>query len=331
VGRRRSLGVGAALSYTSTSMRMKRTLSQAPSPQAPDAEGLSIGDLAEACGIGESTLRAWERRYGRPKAQRRPSGHRRYPPQDVTWLRRVAEALTRGGRPAQILELDEGQLDAFLAARNRASEDSQLTDRMLEWVRDFDGARLRRSLREAWNRMTPLEFLSQRLAPLLDAVGRAWADGRLEIRHEHFLSGVVDDLLRSLRERMTESSAGPLVLLATLPDEHHALGLQIAAAALAAQGGRARVLGTNTPIEQIVRAAQEMRVRGVAISISLSSGGVAADRLLGALRKALPPEVGLAAGGEGMRNPRRGAAGITRILDLSELGPWIVSLDAAPA
>ncbi len=306
---------------------MKRTASQAPSPQAPGAEGLSIGALAEACGIGESTLRAWERRYGRPKAERRPSGHRRYSREDATWLRRVAEALTRGGRPAQIVGLDETQLDAFLAAKNRDSEDSELTERMLEWVRDFDGARLRRSLREAWNRMTPLEFLAQRLAPLLDAVGRAWADGRLEVRHEHFLSGVVDDLLRTLRERMTESSAGPLVLLATLPEEQHALGLQMAAVAIAAQGGRARVLGSNTPIEQIVRAAQEMRVRGVALSVSLSSGSVATDRLLRTLRQALPAEFGLAAGGEGMRNPRRGAPGITRLLDWNELGPWIAGLD----
>jgi DNA-binding transcriptional MerR regulator len=308
-------------------MRVRRASPEDAPPQAPGREGLSIGDLAELCGIGESTLRAWERRYGRPQAERRPSGHRRYSREDVTWLRRVAEALTRGGRPAQIVRLDETQLDAFLGAKNRAATDSDLTDRMLEWVQDFDGARLRRSLREAWNRMTPLEFLDQRLAPLLDAVGRAWADGRLEIRHEHFLSEVVDDLLRSLRERMTESSAGPLVLLATLPDEQHALGLQMAATALVAQGGRPRVLGVNSPIEQIVAAAAEMRVRGVAISVSLSSGGVASDKLLAALRKALPPEVGLAAGGEGMRSPRRGAAGITRILDLGELGAWVARLD----
>ncbi len=306
---------------------MRRASSEAAPPQAPGREGLSIGDLAELCGIGESTLRAWERRYGRPKAERRPSGHRRYRREDVTWLRRVAEALSRGGRAAQIVALDETQLDAFLSARNQSAEDSALTERMLEWVRDFDGTRLRRSLREAWNRMLPLEFLTQRLAPLLDAVGRAWADGRLEIRHEHFLSGVVDDLLRSLRERMTENASGPLVLLATLPDEQHALGLQMAATALVAQGGRPRVLGASTPLEQIVHAAQEMRVRGVAISVSLSSGGVASDRLLAALRKALPADVGLAAGGEGLRSPRRGAPGITRILDLNELGPWVASLD----
>ena len=38
-------------------------------------------------------MRIWERRYGRPEAVRLPSGHRRYTDAQVTWLRRVAEAL----------------------------------------------------------------------------------------------------------------------------------------------------------------------------------------------------------------------------------------------
>lgn len=304
-----------------------KTSSPATSAAEATSDGLSIGDLAEACGIGVATLRAWERRYGRPHAQRRPSGHRRYRAEDVTWLRRVAEALSRGGRASEIVPMDEGQLDAFLAAGNKAAEANEITARMLEWVRDYDGPKLRRSLREAWNRMEPLAFLRERLSPLLEAVGRAWADGTLEIRHEHFLSEVVEDLLRTLRDRMGELSSGPLVLLATLPDEQHGMGLQMAAIAVVAAGGRVRVLGTNTPIEEVARAAAETRARGVAVSVSLAHGGVATDRMLGELRRLLPPDLRLAAGGEGMRGPRRGSPGVTRLLDLADLSPWVQGLD----
>ena len=36
---------------------------------------LSIGDVVAATGVGEATLRAWERRFGFPTPRREPSGH----------------------------------------------------------------------------------------------------------------------------------------------------------------------------------------------------------------------------------------------------------------
>lgn len=48
--------------------------------------GLSIGELSKRTGIGISTLRAWERRYGFPTPQRAVSGHRRYAERDVDAL-----------------------------------------------------------------------------------------------------------------------------------------------------------------------------------------------------------------------------------------------------
>lgn len=298
----------------------------AHSAESPAAAGLSIGDLAAASGIAEGTLRAWERRYGRPKARRLPSGHRRYTEEDLTWLRRVAEALARGGRASEVVALTEAELDARLAQGSADAEEEALTERLLELVESYDAARLRRSLREALNRMEPLEFLRRRLTPLLHAVGRRWVDGRLDVRHEHFMSEVVGDLLRGQRERMSENPTGPLVLLTTLPGEQHELGVQMAAVALLAAGARPRVLGPQTPVAEIVKAQQESRARAVALSVSLSSGGVATDRVLASLRAELPADVALAAGGAGMQSARRGPAGVRKIGDLAELAPWVEEL-----
>jgi len=54
---------------------------------------LSIGDVVTATGIGEATLRAWERRFGFPEPRREPSGHRRYSAADVE---RIRAALASG-------------------------------------------------------------------------------------------------------------------------------------------------------------------------------------------------------------------------------------------
>jgi DICT domain-containing protein len=57
---------------------------------------LSIGDVVKATGLGEATLRAWERRYGFPQPQREPSGHRRYGAGEVERLLRVIAERERG-------------------------------------------------------------------------------------------------------------------------------------------------------------------------------------------------------------------------------------------
>lgn len=57
---------------------------------------LTIGDVVRATGLGEATLRAWERRYGFPSPRREPSGHRRYAAEDVERLLRVVRERERG-------------------------------------------------------------------------------------------------------------------------------------------------------------------------------------------------------------------------------------------
>jgi len=57
---------------------------------------LSIGDVVRATGLGEATLRAWERRYGFPQPQREAGGHRRYAAEEVERLLRVVAERERG-------------------------------------------------------------------------------------------------------------------------------------------------------------------------------------------------------------------------------------------
>lgn len=58
---------------------------------------LSIGDVARATGLGEATLRAWERRYGFPQPRREAAGgHRRYAAEEVERLLRVVAERERG-------------------------------------------------------------------------------------------------------------------------------------------------------------------------------------------------------------------------------------------
>ena len=64
---------------------------------------ISIGELARLTGITTHTLRVWEKRYGTPLSQRLPSGHRRYPKEDVPRLKAIAKALESGYRASKVV------------------------------------------------------------------------------------------------------------------------------------------------------------------------------------------------------------------------------------
>jgi MerR family transcriptional regulator, light-induced transcriptional regulator len=74
---------------------------------ASTATTVSIGAVVKATGVGEATLRAWERRFGFPDPQREPSGHRRYSEADIDRVRAVLrlrdDGLTLRQAIAQVL------------------------------------------------------------------------------------------------------------------------------------------------------------------------------------------------------------------------------------
>jgi MerR family transcriptional regulator, light-induced transcriptional regulator len=301
-----------------------------------DGDGLlSIGALSAATGIPVETIRTWERRYGFPVPERKPSGHRLYRLDLVPRLRRVAQAIGRGHRAAEVLPASETALEFLLASLPPAPNEPVPVPRspgaswdaaeeqaeLLDAVRGFDAERLRRWLQTDWARLGPLAFLDHGAAAFLRAVGDAWADGRLEVRHEHFASSVLGDFLRSVRAPLDDRAQGPLAVLATLPGELHGLGLQMASVVFALVGWRALILGVDTPIPQITALAREVPVAAVALSSvqPLGKKGIASVQTV---RRRLPRHVPLLMGGQGARSEAR-LRGVHIIGSLNELDHWL--------
>jgi MerR family transcriptional regulator, light-induced transcriptional regulator len=289
-------------------------------------ELLSIGELAEATGLSPDTLRVWERRYGIPHSVRLPSGHRRYTAEQLRWLRRVAEALSLGHRPGQVLRCDETTLSELLESRPTRVEPPEDKDSWLEMLRRFDQPGLESALRAAWNPNQASEFLAGTVMPLLVSVGRNWADGQLEVRHEHFLTEMLHDLLRSLRLSIGVPQAGPKILLAALEQEQYDLTLQMGALLAVSKGLRPQILGRNTPLAEIARTAVEMGVRAVDVPTPLSSSSASVESQVDELRQLLPDNIRLAVGWHDARFSRRPRSGVRLIRDLTELEQWMREL-----
>lgn len=297
------------------------------------AEGLlSIGALSTATGIPVDTIRTWERRYGFPAPERKPSGHRLYPLSTVPRLRRVAQAIARGHRAAEVLGASENVLELLLASLPASMTEPPATPSIVadgtsvsadsgevfQWVRAFDAERLKRWFQSDWARLGPLTFLEVRAATFLREVGNAWAQKRLEVRHEHFASAVLGDFLRSVRAPLDERATGPIVALATLPGELHGLGLQMVALVFALANWRVLILGVDTPIEQIAALTLEVPIAAIGLSCVAPRGAKNAAQVR-ALRQKLPAKIPLIVGGSGAPATVDGA---DVLADLTALDRW---------
>lgn len=290
---------------------------------------LSIGALARAADVPVETLRTWERRYGYPVPERKASGHRVYPVESVARLRRIAQALACGHRAREVVTASDAGLEALLRSASPAPADAPLspesadTTELLSAIHRFDAVGLTRPLLSEWARLGPLDFLRHRIAPLINEVGDRWARGDLEIRHEHFVSERIGDLLGTVRLPFDERATGPLVVLATFPGEAHALGLQMAALLIAAAGRRVCYMGTEMPLPQILSLVDDLRPAAVGISVSAASQGPPTAAKIASLRASVPAKTAVVVGGTGA--PRR-ATGVRILRDLDSVQAWATAI-----
>lgn len=287
-----------------------------------DSRALSIGALSRATRIPVETLRTWERRYGSPKPERKPSGHRLYPASSVAHLRQVARLLARGHRPGEVLRLSAQELDALLSVSDplgdpaaASTELSAITEPHLELslraalqaTESLDPEPLMRELHAHWARLGPLRFLEDFAAPLMIRVGRAWKEKTLAIRHEHFASACLSTFLREAREPYDLQARGPRVMGTLLPGDTHEGGLLMACLLLAYRGFRVVYVGADTPIAQIPAAAAAEHIETVALSVSKAMNRRRSTAAIRQLRDLLPRRIPIWVGGAGAPASLEGA------------------------
>lgn len=249
------------------------------------------------------TLRMWERRYGFPKPLRTPGGSRRYTGSDIEALKLIRSAIESGYRPGEVVGRPLLELKQLLlqVAHAEAAKPSMIpsAQELLEAVRTEDVARLRAALRAASVQLDGERFVKEIAHPLSLGVGDLWAAGHIEVRHEHTASALLSSQLQVILASHAESLGQPRVLLSTLPGEHHELGLEMVQVYLAAKDVGSISLGSNTPSEQIVKAAIRHGVDAVGLLVTHASDLQATAQHVRAMLEDLPRRVRIWVGGAG--------------------------------
>ncbi len=294
---------------------------------------LSIGAVARATGLSADTLRVWQKRYGFPVPRRKPSGHRLYSSADVRRLRRISEALARGHRPGQVVPLAEPLLESLLTDREflrvAGPQAPPVLRSLMDLVRGHKGRELTAALLADAAGLGPVEFLRLRAIPMITEVGEGWATGEIGVHHEHFFSERLEDVLRTIRLPFERAAPGSGITLAAFSGEQHGLGIQMAALIAAFAGLQPLVLGTDTPVEEIVAAFRSQRPAPVGVSISVSTAGARSRDQLEQLRRAIPAAVPILVGGMGARRSHP-PGGCVIVEDLQAMLDWMRRLAVAP-
>ncbi|NRR32755.1 MerR family transcriptional regulator [Oxalobacteraceae bacterium] len=294
-------------------------------PPSPSTVSSTISDVERDTGVAKETLRVWERRYEFPQPLRDPNGERVYPVEQVQKLRLVKRLIDLGFRPGKVIRHSTDELQALAeqtSGRSSASVPAPELQLYLELCKTHQMEALRRKLSQAQMTMGLKRFVIDLVAPLTTLVGEAWASGMLAVFEEHLYTESLAIVLRSAIFAIPQAdsnTAAPRILLTTLPQERHALGLLMAEALAAAEGAHCISLGVQTPLLDIVEAARVQHADVVALSFSASMNSRQALDGLAELHTRLGEGIELWVGGACAALSRRKPP-FARVLGLDSIG-----------
>jgi methanogenic corrinoid protein MtbC1 len=163
-----------------------------------------------------------------------------------------------------------------------------------------DGRRARTLLEEALAGGTPASTLYLGvIAPAMHEVGRLWETAQLSVAQEHLATQITQAVIVNLALHLHGGEPvglGRVAVVACSPGETHALGAQMVADFLEAQGWTPMTLGADTPAHELVELVRAREAALVALSTALPGHLLSVTRTLQLLRR-LPDRPFLAVGG----------------------------------
>jgi DNA-binding transcriptional MerR regulator len=285
---------------------------------------LTISQVERDTGLSKDTLRMWERRYGFPRPGRDTSGERLYDTPQVDKLRVIKRLMDAGQRPGKLMDKSLPELSELSAQQTAAARDGSPPAThagLIELLQSHDSAALEQHLSQLLLRQGLRQFVLATVAPLNVAVGEAWLRGDLAIFEEHLYTEQVQGVLRAAIQSMTRRQDSPRVLLTTLPQEQHGLGLLMVETLLAAVRVPCIALGTQTPLSDIAAAARVHRADIVALSFSAAFPLRAATAGIASLRPELAVTTTMWVGGSMAARLKNLPKGVCRLQSLADVLP----------
>ena len=234
-----------------------------------DTPMFTANEVELRTGVPATTLRQWERRYGLPNPQRASSGYRLYSQHDIGCIEFMRHQISGGvpaSRAAQLYVLSKPLKSPVV--QQVPEMGANLVSRLIEATLSGDNGLADRALSEAHASLSVEDVLLRVIQPTLIEIGEKWHRGEINVAHEHRASNFLRGKLHGLLELAGNSKHGPTIIVACAPGEWHEIGSLMLAIFLRRAGFRTHYLGANTPVEDLVRFAREVKAEVLMISVS---------------------------------------------------------------
>ena len=295
------------------------TLSDDESPSAT----FPMRVAARLTGVAPERMRAWEARYGAIEPLRSKGGTRRYTYADLERLRLLRRVIEAGGRIRDVARLDCAALEERLAALSGEAQPLDLAE-LFDALERMDANALRRLLVAERDARGVVAFARDYVLPLAFEIGSRWAQGTVAISAEHMATSIMRSMLVEALDGSERAVGGPPIVFATPTGERHDLGLLVAALIAQEAAARPIFVGADVPDEDLVECVRASRAEGLALGFVTSSAEQVVS-VLRRLRRALPEDVAIWAGGSGIRGCAP-VTGVDRVENLDQLAAYVLSL-----
>lgn len=222
------------------------------------AHFLSTAQVAEALGVGVSTVKRWVDEEILP-AHKTPGGHRKLLLSDV--LRLIKQ------EKFPLLDLSK----LYGKRLPATGDDVALQQRLLAAIRSGDEDEARTLLISLHRGGMPIAQLADRLiAPVLHRIGHDWESGTIDVMHEHRGTQIVAAALYEVRQTLLSRvrSEQPVAVGGAPEGDPYFLTSLLIQMVLQEAGWNAVNLGPNTPLRSLERALRELRPKLLWMSVS---------------------------------------------------------------
>jgi methanogenic corrinoid protein MtbC1 len=243
-----------------------------PLAQFSTAPVFNTKAVARETSVPADTFRAWERRYGMPRPQRTPGGHRLYSERDIAIIRWLRDRTDEGVNISHAVLLLTNTLDApaiaMPAGNDEARAIGQLSDEIVQALMNFDSTQADQILSEAFSIYPFEQVLLDLVQPAMVDVGERWHGGEINVAVEHFATQFVRRKLASLLSIFEGSAHRETVVVGCAPGELHDLGALLSALFLVRRGWHVVYLGPQVPLFDLLETVHSLKPNMVCLSAS---------------------------------------------------------------
>jgi methylmalonyl-CoA mutase cobalamin-binding subunit len=168
---------------------------------------------------------------------------------------------------------------------------------LLKLSRNFKLLEFQNILSSTYEKLGTESFIIEFIAPFVNFVGLSWENEDISIANEHFCSDQITKFIYRKNIDIHKSKGIPKVLLTTIPNESHTIGISMAETILSLNGAKCLSLSAETPLDEIVETAIISQSNIIGLSFSGHIEKNIEEASLIEIKKILPKTIDIWVGG----------------------------------